>query len=282
VSGKINDIEEGTTFESRKELHDAGIHRGLMRGIAPKGLSIVLSGGYADDEDYGDVIIYTGEGGRDQKTGRQVKDQILTGGNLALAKNYKDGIPIRVNRGYKLDSNYAPKSGYRYDGLYRIENYWKENGKDGFLVWRYRLAKLIDSEIIPVANEVTQVPKGEASPKRSKVYSTRIIRSSEIGNYIKVMYKYKCQISGVRLVTPTGHYAEACHIRPVGKPHNGPDVPGNVLCLSPNIHVLFDHGAIALSDDLKVLGLDTDVTLAPDHILDINCIRYHRKHIYSG
>jgi len=282
VSGEIDGIEEGATFVSRKELHNAGIHRGLMRGIAPKGYSIILSGGYSDDEDYGDVIIYTGEGGRDQKTGRQVADQTLTGGNLALAQNYKDGIPIRVNRGYNLDSKYAPKYGYRYDGLYRIENYWNESGQDGFLVWRYRLTKLVDPEIITVAEEGIPVPEGEASPKRSKIYSTRVIRSSEIGNYIKAMYDYKCQISGVKLVTPTGAYAEACHIRPVGKPHNGPDVPGNVLCLSPNIHVLFDHGAIALSDDLNVLGMDADVSVDPNHNLDIDCIRYHREHIYNG
>ena len=46
-----------------------------MRGIASHGSSIVLSGDYVDDEDMGDVIIYTGEGGRDPNTGRQVADQ---------------------------------------------------------------------------------------------------------------------------------------------------------------------------------------------------------------
>ena len=50
---------------------DKGLHRGLMRGIAPHGSSIVLSGGYVDDEDLGDVIIYTGEGGRDRNTGQK-------------------------------------------------------------------------------------------------------------------------------------------------------------------------------------------------------------------
>jgi putative restriction endonuclease len=70
-----------------------------MRGIAPHGSSIVLSGGYVDDEDLGDVIIYTGEGGRDPNTGRQVADQQLTLGNKALAENHLNGIPIRVHRG---------------------------------------------------------------------------------------------------------------------------------------------------------------------------------------
>jgi putative restriction endonuclease len=282
VSGEIDGIEEGATFASRQELHDAGIHRGLMRGVAPEGHSIVLSGGYVDDEDYGDVIIYTGEGGRDQKTGRQVADQTLTGGNLALARNYKEGIPIRVNRGHNHKSSYSPAAGYRYDGLFRIESYWQERGQDGFLVWRYRLTKLTESEVIPVTDQEAPAPEGEASPRKTKVYSTRVIRSSEVGNYVKQIYDYTCQISGVRLETPTGPYAEACHIRPVGKPHNGPDVPGNVLCLSPNIHVLFDHGAISLSNDLKVLGMDANIEVDPNHHLRNDCMEYHREHIYNG
>jgi hypothetical protein len=46
-----------------------------MNGIAPNGTSIVLSGGYVDDLDEGDLIVYTGEGGRDPGTGRQIADQ---------------------------------------------------------------------------------------------------------------------------------------------------------------------------------------------------------------
>jgi len=49
----------GTFFRDRQELHAKRLHRGLMRGIAPHGSSIVLSGGYVDDEDLGDMIIYT-------------------------------------------------------------------------------------------------------------------------------------------------------------------------------------------------------------------------------
>jgi len=167
-------------------------------------------------------------------------------------------------------------------GYSSVDKYWKERGKDGFIIWRYRLIKLADTEITSVIDEHIPQPEGEASPRRSKVYSTRVIRSSEVGNYIKTMYDCKCQISDVRLITPIGPYAEACHIRPVGKPHNGPDVPRNILCLSPNIHVLFDHGAIALTDDLKVLGMDADLLVGPNHKLDIDCIRYHREHIYCG
>ena len=77
--GEIEVIEAGTPFQSRRALHDARIHSPLQAGIAGGASvgaeSIVLSGGYIDDEDYGDELIYTGHGGRDPTSGRQVADQ---------------------------------------------------------------------------------------------------------------------------------------------------------------------------------------------------------------
>ena len=103
--GSIPGVSVGQLFVDRKALHNAGIHRGLMRGIAPNGESIVLSGGYVDDIDEGDLIVYTGEGGRDPDSKVQIAHQTLTGGNLALAENFTDGNPIRVSRGHKLASS---------------------------------------------------------------------------------------------------------------------------------------------------------------------------------
>jgi putative restriction endonuclease len=66
-------ILSGARFPDRRALHDAGVHPGsLQGGISTSGESIILSGGYVDDIDEGDLIIYTGQGGRDSKTGRQV------------------------------------------------------------------------------------------------------------------------------------------------------------------------------------------------------------------
>jgi putative restriction endonuclease len=72
ILGGLPGILPGTFFHSRQELYDKKLHRALMSGIAPHGSSIVLSGGYVDDEDLGDMIIHTGEGGRDAATGRQI------------------------------------------------------------------------------------------------------------------------------------------------------------------------------------------------------------------
>jgi hypothetical protein len=50
IIGTVPDVEVGSHFPNRQALHDADMHRGLMRGIAPAGYSIVLSGGFVDDE----------------------------------------------------------------------------------------------------------------------------------------------------------------------------------------------------------------------------------------
>jgi putative restriction endonuclease len=146
VFGHIEGHPEGSRFESRAELSEAGVHRPLIAGISgserDSADSIVLSGGYEDDEDLGDEIVYTGHGGRDAESGRQVAHQRLARGNLALAHTSTEGLPVRVIRGASLDSVYAPRNGYRYDGLYLVDDYWQAEGSSGFRVWRYRLIKL--------------------------------------------------------------------------------------------------------------------------------------------
>lgn len=273
--GEIEGVPEGSWFPNRQALHDAGIHGGVQQGIGARGESIVLSGGYIDDIDQGDVILYTGQGGRDPNTGRQIKDQELKRGNLALETNYRMGNPIRVCRG-------TTSEGYRYDGLFRIDSFWSELGVDGYKVFRYRLVKIPHSELIDAGPIDPHSPRGTESSRRSTVYTTRVIRNSKVGSHVKDIHDFRCQISGDRLSTPDGPYAEACHIRPVGSPHNGPDIVDNVLCLSPNMHVLFDMGAIGIADDFKLLGIEGQLRLHPGHTISLNAIRYHRDHIFRG
>jgi putative restriction endonuclease len=104
----------------------------------------VVSGGYEDGQDFGNLIIYTGYGGRDPDTGRQVSDQPFSLWNRALAYSGLNGLPVRVIRGEGHDSPHSPSAGYRYDGLYLVDDYWQDRGRAGFLVWRYRLVKLPD------------------------------------------------------------------------------------------------------------------------------------------
>jgi putative restriction endonuclease len=123
--GDIPGVTDGSVFASRGELVAAGVHRANQAGIVGTGAvgaeSIVVSGGYEDDQEI-EVIIYTGHGGNDPSTRKQVADQSLDSpGNAALVTSSLTGAPVRVVRGRNAKAKYAPVSGFRYDGLYRVE-----------------------------------------------------------------------------------------------------------------------------------------------------------------
>lgn len=278
IFGEIPNHPEGSPFDSRASLNKTGVHRPTMAGISgtpEEGAdSIVLSGGYEDDQDLGDEIVYTGHGGRDQNSGKQVADQQFTRQNAALARNKVLGLPVRVVRGAQLDSAYAPETGYRYDGLYSVDEFWEATGNSGFKVWRYRLIKDNREHLPPMKGEQER-PK---VPVRQETTTMRIVRDTRASRSVKELYDYACQVCGVQLTTPAGIYAEGAHIKGLGTPHNGPDNESNLLCLCPNHHVLFDNGAIAISDELRVLGIPGEPVLIVRHNIDPEFLRYHREH----
>jgi putative restriction endonuclease len=231
----------------------------------------------------GDVIIYTGEGGRDPNSGRQVADQQLVLGNKALAENHLNGIPIRVHRGKAHFPNMPEGFLYRYDGLYRVASYWQEPGRDGFKIWRFRLEReLISGDLAPLgdlAGESGEImaPDGKDTPARRRSTITRIARSTAVGDWVKRLHDFTCQICGTRLSTPAGGYAETCHIKPLGRPHNGPDVPENILCLCPNCHVLLDELALWINEDLSIEGQEGSLRVDPQHAISSDFLQYHRR-----
>lgn len=283
IFGEIQGIPIGSTFATRKEAAAAGIHKPLQAGISgskDEGAdSIVISGGYEDDFDSGDEIVYTGEGGQDDK-GRHIANQELVRGNLALAKSEIDSLPVRVIRGADKKNPFAPESGYRYDGLYKVDSHWHEIGKAGFLIYRFKLVKL-DASLPPnkltSTSDLVNLSAGTDNPKRATTTSQRIIRDSKLGKEIKKLYGYKCQVCSIEIITNAGPYAEAAHIKPVGKPHDGPDRPENLLCLCPNHHLMLDKGVYMIADDLTLIGISGKLEKHPDHSISIEHIRYHRE-----
>lgn len=164
--GPIPGVPVGSSWKFRLQAGEAGVHRPHVSGIHGRenegAYSIVLAGGYEDDLDKGDEFFYTGSGGRDlsgnKRTAEQSSDQKLTKMNRALAKNcnvklnekegaeaddWKNGRPVRVLRSAKFrkHSKFAPEEGIRYDGIFKIVKYWPEQGKSGFIVWRYFLRR---------------------------------------------------------------------------------------------------------------------------------------------
>ena len=283
VFGHVSFYRPGDAFRTRIELAQSGVHKPLQAGIsgsASEGAdSIVLSGGYEDDQDSGDTILYTGYGGRDLNSGRQITDQQLVGYNLALAQNTATGLPVRVIRGANGNPSFAPTTGYRYDGLYRVAQYWYERGRSGYMVWRYRLEQIQDSPAPGEAQEPERLYQ-TAAPRTLQTVQ-RVVRDTELSRFVKELYNYTCQVCAVPLKTNAGLYAEAAHIQPLGNPHDGPDVLGNLLCLCPNHHAQLDLGGYSISDDLQLLGLNGSLHVnRRKHHLQPAHIRYHRDHFY--
>lgn len=281
IFGSISGSMIGANYSDRASLAKSGIHRPLQAGISSSKSegadSIVLSGGYEDDEDLGDIIIYTGQGGQDKVTKKQIRDQKLTRGNLGLAISCQQGLPVRVVRGAGHDSPLSPSAGYRYAGIFRVERFWHEPGLAGHQVYRYRLVRTDEGEVEEAPSGVLPTG-GKKKPGRIKTTTTRIIRDTALSRRLKRLYKFTCQICGLCLEGPGGPYAEAAHVRPLGRPHNGPDTYDNLLCLCPNHHYLFDVGALGVQDDLTLIGIEGSLDMHPKHQLDLNHIQYHRAH----
>ena len=282
IFGEITDIPEGHWFNGRKEMMPTSFHRNWGQGIdgnKQEGTSaIVLSGGYEDDEDSGDEIIYTGAGGNDPNTGKQIADQTWdNAGNAGLFTSWDRGLLVRVIRGHQHKSEYSPKEGYTYAGLYSVVDAWRETGKSGFKICRFRLIYNGDSGEQAESAEKTLSDK-KGSKNRVKSTILRLVRDTKISNEIKQLYEYKCQVCELAIATKTGFYAEGAHIKPVGKPHNGDDRSSNLLCLCPNHHVMFDKGMFSITDQHDLVGcVSGQLFVKTAHDIASSNLKYHRE-----
>ena len=154
--GRIKGVDEGKIFKSCIELSRNLVHQyqrrdgksttapGIVTDKDGISSSILLNGGYIDDEDFFERIIYTGSGGQNEKN-IQVSDQVIEGqagrNNLGLINAMETKTPIRVIRGFKHKSKFSPKKGYRYDGIYFIDRFWWAQSIHGPIVIRFELFK---------------------------------------------------------------------------------------------------------------------------------------------
>lgn len=154
----------------------------------------------------------------------------------------------------------------KYRGTTRFEkagNTFRLIGTSGMILRRPRVEP---EKHTPRAIDIEELTQ----PERVLQETYRILRDTTLARIVKESHKYRCQICGETLKLGDGTpYAEAHHIIPLGKPHNGPDVRGNILCVCPNDHVLLDYGAIKLNGDrLDGIGRDS--------------IDYHNHNIYGN
>ncbi|XP_038903505.1 histone-lysine N-methyltransferase, H3 lysine-9 specific SUVH6-like [Benincasa hispida] len=145
ILGPVPGVEVGDEFRYRIELNIIGLHRQIQGGIdyvkcGQKILatSIVASGGYVNNLDNSDVLIYIGQGGNMMHSDKIPEDQKLERGNLALKNSFDERSPVRVIRGSESSDGRT----YVYDGLYLVEKWWQDMGPHGKLIFKFQLCRI--------------------------------------------------------------------------------------------------------------------------------------------
>ncbi|MEU6772819.1 YDG/SRA domain-containing protein [Streptomyces sp. NPDC046759] len=281
--------------------------------------AIVLNGGYEDDQDDWVRVKYTGASPNKDKT--QDGKRLLQSqsweyrDNAALKLSFERNYPIRIIRGPDGDERYSLPDAYRYDGLYAITEIRTASSispaSDGspLKICQFELERLplpeqeqtpVEREIASVLMEQQELLKGqEAAPELGERAWTdgerfpvtratsiqRIVRDAAAVRRVKELYEHECQICGVRLLGADERpYSEGAHIKPLGKPHNGPDVERNILCLCPNCHVRLDLGAVVIEDDWSIVlragmfgeNVRAKLKRHKKHKVHEEYVRYHR------
>ena len=155
-----------------------------------------------------------------------------------------------------------------------MSRFWEAYGLDGYKVCRYLLERLEQTKVI----EATDGTPAD----RTTTIVERLLRNSALAQRLKKMYDWTCQMCGTRIESPTGPYAEAAHIKPLGRPDDGPDVEANILCLCPNHHKLLDSGGVVVDREWKVIHVIDDretgvLTRNSKHRLTQEYLEWHRE-----
>jgi hypothetical protein len=124
--------------------------------------------------------------------------------------------------------------------------------------------RLLASALEPVASEVEFVGPSLRVP----TVVSRIARDSGIVRKLKIKYGFRCQICGHRIELRSGFYCEAHHLRPLGSPHDGPDLESNLILVCPNHHTQLDFAAIPLDPQSLRFSL---------HSIDPSHLEYHNQ-----
>ncbi len=129
---------------------------------------------------------------------------------------------------------------------------WISSGSSALHEWLLQSCSGKDLERVSLffrAKDTTPIASDINDPEATERYlvnTYRVLRDTALARRIKADMGHTCQICASRIILGDGSpYAEAHHVKPLGKPHNGPDEPGNIVCVCPNCHVKLDYGAIA-------------------------------------
>lgn len=130
---------------------------------------------------------------------------------------------------------------------------------------------------------IEQEESDEAVKRRATEVQAQV-RDRKKAASLKVHYDNTCMVCSLKLqVGDQRFYSEAAHIKPLGKPHNGPDKISNMLVLCPNHHLQFDLGVLRIrrgGSGLEIVSRVkgdplNGVKLTVKHSLDEDYARWH-------
>lgn len=294
----------GETYE-RSELHDRfGGKR--QSGIAPSAeypLVFLFTGssgeryGYEDEIRDDGTVIYTGEG----REGRMTYDH----GNRAIGDHENEDRELHLfqNNGEGM---------VEYVGQFRCTDWFRQdlpdvNGETRSAI-RFQLEPVdeevseggsrepstaepsgpgepeMEGESLP---EDVELPVGNQTPERREITQDSIDRDERLVRRLKALYDDTCQVCGDRRRQSSSEgFSNVHHLMPLGAPHNGPDVPENVLVVCPNHHEDFENGMLTI--DPQTLEVDhlyeetvtgRTIETRGDHQIGPQYVAYHNQMI---
>ncbi len=134
------------------------------------------------------------------------------------------------------------------------------------------------------------LPAGSETPPTRQILRTVRLRDTFLAIEIKKRYQFVCQVCREPVVlTALRRYAEGHHLWPLGYPHLGPDVPGNII-LCPNHHIMFDKGALTIVPDTMIVRHAVDgvfqrsprLYVEDCHSINPRFLEYHHDRIFRA
>jgi hypothetical protein len=137
-----------------------------------------------------------------------------------------------------------------------------------------------------------EIAVGDDEPSSESIESRRKttevdsrLRDDRLVRELKNTYDDRCQVCGNRRKQGRSEaYSEVHHIKPLGRPHSGPDEKLNMLVLCPNHHVDFDNGVIAIDPKTGTLvhpfdDVRTQLMIEESHSISKKHYRYHLEEL---
>ena len=138
-------------------------------------------------------------------------------------------------------------------------------------------------------SEDTELPDGNEDTDRREQTTNPVQRNEKIVREMKRLYNHTCQVCGDRrLQSSEQGYSYVHHIMPLGDPHNGPDIPENVVVVCPNHHDDFDNGMLEVDPQTLEIEHSYEVELSGEilqikgeHEIGPQFLAYHNQIISS-